>query len=283
MGSIIRGKDVANFFLEDINMSILKNGDARPKLAIIRIGNHPSEISYEKSVKNKLVPLGIECETLVHAETINQREFDRNFDLINEDPEVHSILLLKPIPKHLSLVHVIETIDPKKDVDCIGMINMVKVYQEGPKGFIPCTAEAALQIVNYQKIDLKGKSIVMVGFGMVIGRPLTLLLLEAGSTVTVCNEFTTDLQKESSRADVLIVAAGVIDLIKKEHVKQDAIVIDVGINVDKKGRLVGDVNFDEVLTKAGSITPVPGGVGTVTTYVLASHVFKAFELQQKKS
>ncbi|MGX7023472.1 bifunctional 5,10-methylenetetrahydrofolate dehydrogenase/5,10-methenyltetrahydrofolate cyclohydrolase [Vagococcus hydrophili] len=278
MGNIIKGQDVAQTLLIS-NCQRVSDG-VKPRLAVIRVGNHPSEISYERSVIKKLVPLGIDCVSYVYDQNIEQEAFDTAFDQINHDSSVHSILLLKPLPKHLSLDHVIQTIDSLKDVDCIGMVNMAKIYQEGPKGFLPCTAEAVLKIVSYAGIELKGKSIVMVGFGMVIGRPLTLLLLEAGSTVTVCNEYTKDLKAESSRADVLIVATGVIHLINEEHVKKDAVVIDVGINVNDKGRLVGDVNFEDVLEKAASVTPVPGGVGTVTTYVLATHVFEAYEQQK---
>lgn len=280
MANVIKGKEVVDSFLFKSIKSDVKTNDSKPKLSIIRIGEDESEKSYERSVMNKLVPLGIECTSTVMSGQIKQKEFDQMFDQINQDKGIHGILLLKPVPKHLSLAHVIETIDPKKDVDCIGAVNMARIYQEGAKGFIPCTAEAVMQIINFEGIDLKGKAIVMVGFGMVIGRPLTLLLVEAGSTVTVCNEFTKDLKKESSRADVLIVATGVKHLIAENHVKKDAVVIDVGINVDENGRIVGDVDFDAVAEKAGSITPVPGGVGTVTTYVLADHVFKAFELQQ---
>ncbi|HCM88311.1 MAG TPA: bifunctional 5,10-methylenetetrahydrofolate dehydrogenase/5,10-methenyltetrahydrofolate cyclohydrolase [Vagococcus sp.] len=279
VGNIIKGQDVAQSLI--LNNYKKVSTEIKPRLAVIRVGNHPSEISYERSVVNKLVPMGIECISYVYDQNIIQKDFDQAFDRINLDESVHSILLLKPLPKHLSLEHVIQTIDPLKDVDCIGMINMEKIYQEGPKGFLPCTAEAVLNIVSYEGIELKGKSIVMIGFGMVIGRPLTLLLLEAGSTVTVCNEYTKDLKAESSRADVLIVATGVIHLINEEHVKKDAVVIDVGINVNDKGRLVGDVDFENVLEKAASVTPVPGGVGTVTTYVLATHVFQAYEQQNK--
>ena len=280
MANVIKGEEVVKNFLVINKKNDYKAYNRVPKLSIIRVGESESEKAYERSVMNKLVPLGIECVSTVLEESVNQDVFDQTFNEINQDEEIHGILLLKPVPKHISLAHVIETINPKKDVDCIGATNMARIYQEGKKGFIPCTAEAVMQIINFEEIDLKGKSVVMVGFGMVIGRPLTLLLVEAGSTVTVCNEFTKDLKQESSRADVLIVATGVKHLIEENHVKQDAVVIDVGINVDEDGRIVGDVDFDAVSKKAGSITPVPGGVGTVTTYVLADHVFKAFELQQ---
>lgn len=281
MGHVIKGKDVAEKFLIDVTSKLPDKDEVRPTLAIVRIGNHPSEIAYEKSVIKRLNPLGIECVSYVFEKEIEEAEFNRSFDEINQNPQIHSILLLKPVPKHISLDHVIQTIDPLKDVDAIGLVNMAKIYQEGQKGFIPCTAEAVTKILEYQKIELKGTAVTMVGFGMVIGRPLTLLLLESGSTVTVCNEFTKDLKTETSRADVLIVATGVIHLIEEDFVKEGATVIDVGINVDKKGRLVGDVNFEDVKDKASSITPVPGGVGTVTTYVLASHVLESFRLQMK--
>lgn len=281
MANVIKGKDVARNFLLERQKRELKTNLSVPKLVIIRVGENGSEMSYERSVMSKLVPLGIECQSVVLPESVSQKEFNQTFNQVNHDSSVHGILLLKPVPKTLSLVHVIETIDPLKDVDCIGTVNMSKIYQEGPKGFIPCTARAVMKIIEFEKVDLKGKTIVMVGFGMVIGRPLTILLVEAGGTVTVCNEYTKDLSKECLRADVLIVATGVRHLIDNHHVKEDAVVIDVGINVDEEGRVVGDVDFDSVLEKAGSITPVPGGVGTVTTYVLAEHVFEAFDLQNK--
>ncbi|MEG2707807.1 MAG: bifunctional 5,10-methylenetetrahydrofolate dehydrogenase/5,10-methenyltetrahydrofolate cyclohydrolase [Vagococcus sp.] len=281
MANVIKGKEVAKFFLSNRPKKNLEANLSKPKLAIIRVGEDESEKSYERSVLTKLVPLGIDCESKVMDVNVSQDVFNQTFDEINRDPSIHGILLLKPVPKTLSLDHVIQTIDPLKDVDCIGAVNMARIYQEGPKGFIPCTAKAVMKIIEFEQIDLKGKSVVMVGFGMVIGRPLTLLLVEAGSTVTVCNEFTKDLKKESSRADVLIVATGVKHLISASHVKKDAAVIDVGINVADDGRIVGDVDFDEVVNKAGSITPVPGGVGTVTTYVLAEHVMEAYELQNK--
>lgn len=279
MGFIIRGKDVANHFMIDINQALKEINNDVPTLAMIRVGNHPSEVAYERSVIKKLQPLGIECQSIAVDEGISQTSFDELFYHVNSNPEVNAILVLKPLPKQLKLDTIIANIDPNKDVDCIGVHNMAKMYQEGPKGFIPCTAEAVMKILSYQQVELVGKEIVMIGFGMVIGRPLTLLLLESGSTVTVCNEFTKDLKQESQRADVLIVATGVAHLIKEEHVKSNAVVIDVGINVDKEGRLVGDVEIDRVLPKASAVTPVPGGVGTVTTYVLAQHVVEAYRLQ----
>ena len=280
MANVIKGKDVARNFILKRQKSKLKSKKNSPKLVIVRVGENGSEISYEKSVMSKLVTLGIECQSVVMPKTVSQETFDDTFNQVNQDESVHGILILKPVPKSLSLNHVVETINPLKDVDCIGSVNMSKIYQEGPKGFIPCTARAVMKIIEFEEVDLKGKSIVMVGFGMVIGRPLTILLVEAGGTVTVCNEYTKDLSKECLRADVLIVATGVKHLIDNQHVKEEAVVIDVGINVDEDGRVVGDVDFDSVLEKAGSITPVPGGVGTVTTYVLAEHVFKAYELQK---
>lgn len=280
MANVIKGKEFIKKLLLNNRNTAYKTNVNKPSLSIVRVGEGESEKAYEKSVMSQLVPLGIECHVTVMEESVSQNEFDEGFDQINQDDSIHAILLLKPIPKGLSLLHVIETIDPKKDVDCIGTANMARLYQEGIKGFIPCTAEAVMEIIHFEQINLKGSVVVMVGFGMVIGRPLTLLLAEAGSTVTVCNEFTKDLKKETSRADILIVATGVKHLIKEPHVKKEAVVIDVGINVDENGRIVGDVDFDAVSEKAGSITPVPGGVGTVTTYVLADHVFRAFNLKE---
>lgn len=277
LAKIIKGSAVVQTMKKNLKTALSKLGDRKPTLAVIRIGQRPSEVSYEKSVFKKLIPLGIHCLSKALHEDISQKAFDQLFDQINVDPHINGILLLQPIPEHLSLKHVIDTIDPFKDIDCIGAINMYKVYQNGEsKGFLPCTAEAVMNIIDFMGIDLVGQEVVIVGFGMVVGRPLTILLIEAGSTVTVCHEYTKDLVEECQRGELLIAAAGVAHLINAKHVKMHSNIIDVGINTDKNGHLCGDVDFEAVLPKVNQITPVPNGVGTVTTYVLAAHVFRSF-------
>lgn len=278
MVQIIKGMDVIQPIKQEIIESIDKG--IQPCLGIIRIGNRSSEISYEKSVIKQLQPLGIIVESIVLPKDVTQETFDETFDKVNQNSQINGILLLKPLPQHLSIDHVEKTINPLKDVDCIGNVNMSKLYKDGKKGFIPCTAQAVLEILTHIDFELVGKKVALVGFGMVIGRPAAHLLVERGATVTICHKDTKDLVKECIDADLIIVATGVIGLISSQHVKPGAIIIDVGINVDENGKLCGDVSFDSVQSVAGYITPVPGGVGTVTTYTLAKHTLEAC-LKQK--
>ncbi|WP_164993337.1 bifunctional 5,10-methylenetetrahydrofolate dehydrogenase/5,10-methenyltetrahydrofolate cyclohydrolase [Macrococcus sp. DPC7161] len=278
MVQIIKGMDVIQPIKQVIIQSI-ENG-IKPCLGIIRIGNRSSEISYEKSVIKQLQPLGIVVESIVLPEDVTQEMFDQTFDDVNQNSSINGILLLKPLPQHLSIDYVEKNIDPLKDVDCIGNVNMSKLYKDGKKGFLPCTAEAVLEILEHINFDLVGKKVALVGFGMVIGRPAAHLLVERGATVTICHKDTKDLVKECIDADLIIVATGVIGLISSQHVKPGAVIVDVGINVDENGKLCGDVCYDAVQSVAGYITPVPGGVGTVTTYTLAKHTLNACIMQK---
>ncbi|GEQ49650.1 bifunctional 5,10-methylenetetrahydrofolate dehydrogenase/5,10-methenyltetrahydrofolate cyclohydrolase [Tetragenococcus koreensis] len=273
---IVKGTDITLSIKKDIQDRIVRFKNTRPKLVTIRIGESPSEVSYETSILKKLTPLGIECNPIVLDQKITQQKFDTIFDKVNNDSSVNGILLLKPVPKKISLEHVNKTINPIKDVDCIGLTNIAYIYQK-EKGFLPCTVEAVQKIIRYLDINQKGIEIVIVGFSQVIGLPLTLLMIDNGSTVTVCHEYTKDLKKECKRADLLISATGVVNLIGKEYVKEGAIVIDVGVNNDTNQHITGDVNSKEVLPLVKYLTPVPGGVGAVTTYVLAEHVVTAFQ------
>lgn len=273
----IKGIDVVSSLKQTLTHKQFTN--QQPTLAILMVGQHASEVSYATSIQRKFGPLNLNCDITTLDESISQETFDAQFDALNHTSGIDGILVLQPVPKHLSLDHAIHTIDPKKDVDCIGVANMVKIYQDGPKGFLPCTAEAVLKIIEYKDVALKGQHVVLVGFGLVIGRPLSLLLVEKGATVTICHKYTQDLAKECQRGDILVVATGVPHLIGPNHVKPGAFVIDVGINVDASGMVCGDVHYKEVEDKVSYITPVPGGVGAVTTYVLAEHVVRAFENQ----
>ena len=280
MAEVIKGSAVVAPIKERLQNHLSKDGK-KPVLTVIRVGDNPSEISYQKSVFKRLDPLGIDCRAVELSADLTQEEFDQAFDKVNQDSDVNGILLLKPVPQHISLDHVVETIDPLKDVDCIGAYNMFRIYNDGEKGFLPCTAEAVMRIIEHQGIELKGKKVALVGFGMVIGRPLTLLMVEAGATVTICHEFTKDTPAETRDADVLVTATGVVRLITPDHVNENTTVIDVGINVDENGKLCGDVDYENVEPVVKAITPVPGGVGGVTTFVLGDHVVRSFDETNK--
>lgn len=277
---IIRGKDVTQVLKEKIEEK-LKTYDAMPNLTIIRVGENPSQISYEISCKKIVGGLGIEVSSIVLPRNITQAEFDKTFEKVNDDENVHGILLLKPLPVHLSDEYVSSIIKPEKDIDCFGERNMLKIYKGDFSMFIPCTAQACLEILDYMEVPLKGSRIVVVGYSFQVGRPLALALIARGATVKVCRSTTRDLKQETEDAEIVITAIGVPQYIEADQLHEESIVIDVGINVLDDGTVVGDVVFEDAVKKVEAITPVPGGVGTVTNVVLAQHVIKAFDLQNK--
>ena len=185
------------------------------------------------------------------------------------------ILLLRPLPKHIDEKEVERRINPKKDIDGISPYNMAKVYAGEKDGFAPCTAEAVLEMLDFAGIDLTGKRVTVIGRSLVIGKPVAQLLMGKNATVTVCHTRTKEIESRCAEAEVLVAAAGSPKMVTPSYVKEGAIVIDVGINVDSNGNLCGDVDFDSVASHTSIITPVPGGVGSVTTSVLAKHVLRA--------
>ncbi|MCR5397565.1 MAG: bifunctional 5,10-methylenetetrahydrofolate dehydrogenase/5,10-methenyltetrahydrofolate cyclohydrolase, partial [Lachnospiraceae bacterium] len=189
------------------------------------------------------------------------------------------ILLLKPLPKQIDEKEVERCIDQRKDLDGISPMNMAKVYAGEKDGFAPCTAEAVVEVLDYAGIDLTGKRVTVIGRSLVIGKPVAQLLIRKNATVTTCHTKTLDMPARCKEAEVLVAAAGVAKMVTADYVSEDAVVIDVGINVDSDGNLCGDVDFDAVAEKTSLITPVPGGVGSVTTSVLAKHLLRAAQMR----
>lgn len=246
-----------------------------PRLAIIRVGESPDDISYEKGALKKMSAFGLSMERFIFPETIGDREFKEEFKKINADPANDGILVLRPLPPQIIQEDIDRMIDPLKDLDGISPVNIAKVFSGDSTGFAPCTAEAAMNMLKYNDIPLSGKRAVVVGRSMVVGRPLAMLLLQENATVTVCHTQTVDLPEICRRAEILVTAAGSAKLITRDYVKEGAVVIDVGINVDENGKLCGDVDFESIEGSASMATPVPGGVGAVTTAVLAKHLVLA--------
>lgn len=277
---LIKGKEVVAALNKRLTAEVEQltaAGKRPPKLAILRVGEQPDQISYERGAGKRMDKIGIFHQEYVYPEDIDRERFYQEFDRINADPEMDGILLLRPLPAHLKEKELERRIDPAKDVDGISPMNQAKVMAGEADGFAPCTPEAVLELLDYAGIELSGKRVTVVGRSMVVGKPLALLLLNRHATVTVCHTRTKDLAAECQRAEILIAAAGKAKLLTAEHVGEQAVVVDVGINVAEDGTLCGDVDFASVETagKAAAITPVPGGVGTVTTSVLAKHVLEA--------
>lgn len=272
---ILKGLPVANAINERIREELKEWKGDLPRLAIIRVGERPDDLAYERGAVKKMEKTGLTCTVFAFPADIENEEFQKRFDEINENPQISGILLLRPLPKHLDEQAVVNRIMPQKDLDGMSPINMAKVYAGEESGFAPCTAEAVVEMLDYAGIELSGKRAAVIGRSLVIGRPVAMLLMKRNATVTVCHTRTADMQGVCREAQILVAAAGAAQMVTADYVREGAVVIDVGINVDAEGKLCGDVNLDNVEEKASVGTPVPGGVGSVTTSVLAKHLLKA--------
>lgn len=282
MSEILKGMPVVKA-MKEIQLEqchSLKQNGIEPKLAIVRIGNRPDDLSYERGVIKRFSGVEIDVEVFAFDENISNDDFIEQFAKINADPAIHGILLFRPLPRHIDENAVMAAMDPAKDMDGMLLDNIGKVFSNDSTGYAPCTPEAVMELLDYYNIDLTGKKVTVVGRSMVVGKPLSMMLLHKNATVTICHTRTKDLKAECRNADIVIAAAGVAKMLNGDYISDGTIVIDVGINVDNDGNLCGDVDFDSCLDKAGMITPVPGGIGTVTTSVLAKHLLKAAQAQK---
>ena len=272
---ILKGLPVANAINEKLIEQIKDIEGPLPHLAIIRVGERPDDCSYERGAVKKMDKVGVRCTTYTFDADIDNDTFQKEFDKINENPDIDGILMLRPLPKQLDEKLIERKIDPRKDLDGISPMNLAKVYAGDESGYAPCTAEAVIEMLDYAGVDIRGKRVTVVGRSLVIGKPVSMLLMKRNATVTVCHTKTVDMAGTCKNAEILVAAAGVARMIKKDYVADNAVVIDVGINVDEEGNLCGDVDFDAISDVAAVATPVPGGVGSVTTSVLAKHLVKA--------
>ena len=268
------GKEVADKIVEDLKVKVeeLKGKGISPKLAILRVGAREDDLAYERGVLKRFESAGVEVEVTAVDAGISQEELDKTFDGINNDPKIHGILVFRPLPKGLSDEHMRRTIDPGKDSDFMDIRNMENVLAGVPDAAAPCTAEAVMALIRHYQIETKGKKVTAVGRSLVIGKPAALLLTTANATVTVCHTKTVNIEEECKNADIIVACCGVAKMITEKFVKPGQIIIDVGMNVDEQGRLCGDVDYEKVSEIADAVTPVPGGVGSITTAILLKHV-----------
>lgn len=274
----LRGKKVSDGIKEYVSKE-LETLSFVPKLAIVRVGENPDDMSYERSATKKLKSFGLDVASYVFPQDISDEAFKKAFKDINEDDEVTGILLLRPLPRTINEKDIENMIDPKKDLDGISPINIAKVFAGDTTGFSPCTAEAVIEVLKAYDIELTGKRVTVVGRSMVVGKPVSMLLLKENATVTMTHTRTVDLKKTCSDAEIVVAAAGRAKILNSDYCGQDAVMIDVGINVDDNGKLCGDVDYSTLDGKASAATPVPGGVGTITTAVLAKHLIQAAKMR----
>lgn len=274
----LRGKKVSDGIKEYV-LKELETLSFVPKLAIVRVGENPDDMSYERGATKKLKSFGLDVASYVFPQDISDEAFKKAFRDINEDDEVTGILLLRPLPRTINEKDIENMIDPQKDLDGISPINIAKVFAGDTTGFSPCTAEAVIEVLKAYDIELTGKRVTVVGRSMVVGKPVSMLLLKENATVTMTHTRTVDLKKTCSNAEIVIAAAGRAKMLNSDYCGQNAVMIDVGINVDENGKLCGDVDYATLDGKASAATPVPGGVGTVTTAVLAKHLIQAAKMR----
>jgi methylenetetrahydrofolate dehydrogenase (NADP+)/methenyltetrahydrofolate cyclohydrolase len=278
---LLKGKPVADQLKKEIIAVVdqhKKEGKNPPKMAILRVGERSDDIAYEARVLKNCKEVGIEAETIAVDHNINTVKLLGILHELNNNPEIHGILIFRPFPGQLDGEEISNAIDPLKDIDCMNPINIQKVFQGDKRGIAPCTPEAVVEILKYYGYDLQGKKIVIVNRSMVLGKPLAMLLLSENATVTICHSKTKNLEEITTGADIVVLGIGKGKFFGPEYFSKDSLVIDVGINfVDEK--MCGDVDFERVAQGVSAITPVPGGVGTVTSTILLKHVIQAMEMQ----
>ncbi len=280
MAEILDGRMVAKKIRQGLKLEVedLKANGINPKLAVIMVGEDPSSKIYVKNKSIACNEVGIEYEEFLLSETTTMEELLDLIDKLNKDATIHGILLQSPIPKGLDINEAFRAIDPKKDVDGFNPFNVGKLCL-GQDTFVSCTPFGIIKLLGEYNIEIEGKNAVVVGRSNIVGKPMMQCLLNKNATVTVCHSKTKDLKEVTKEADILVVAIGRANFITKDMVKENAVVIDVGINRGENGKLCGDVDFEEVSKVASYITPVPGGVGPMTIAMLMNNIVKAARAQ----
>lgn len=278
MAEILKGAAVTAALNEKMTAQVaqLKEQGVEPMLAILRVGERADDLSYEKGAMKRCEKVGVAVKNVVLPENVEETVFFQTLEGLNQDESVHGILMFRPLPKHIDGEKARQMLNPGKDVDGCTDGSLAGVFTNTKVGFAPCTAQAAMEILDYYGIDCAGKRAAVIGRSLVVGRPAAMMLMHKNATVTICHTKTVDMPTVTREADILIVCAGQMERIGAEYLREDQIVIDVGIGWnEEKGKLCGDVRFEEAEPVVGALTPVPGGVGTVTTSVLVSHVVEA--------
>ncbi|MGM0900020.1 MAG: bifunctional methylenetetrahydrofolate dehydrogenase/methenyltetrahydrofolate cyclohydrolase FolD [Bacillota bacterium] len=273
---IIDGKEIAKRKKQEISVEVeeLKKSGVTPGLAVILVGNNQASQTYVRSKQKTCKELGMHSVLIEYNESVSEEELLSKIGQLNVDDSIHGILVQLPLPGHISEMKVIETISPEKDVDGFHPVNIGRMMI-GQEAFLSCTPYGILVLLKETGVELEGKHVVVVGRSNIVGKPVGQLLLNENATVTYCHSRTKELEKLTQSADIIIAAVGKAGFITKKHVKQGAVVIDVGINRNSEGKLCGDVAFDEVQEQAGYITPVPGGVGPMTITMLMYNTLKS--------
>jgi len=278
MAILIKGKDLSAKIVEEIRQKTLTLSK-NPALAVIIVGSNPASKVYVAKKKQTAEQAGFNSQVIELEESVSQEELEKQIEILNQDDDINGILVQLPLPKHINTYDIIEKILPEKDVDGFHPINVGRLAIGLKPYAVSCTPYGIIKLLEENNIEIEGKHAVIIGRSNIVGKPLSYLLLNSNATVTVCHSKTKNLSEISSQADILIAAVGIPKFVKADFVKEGAVVIDVGINRNEEGKLVGDVDFEDVVPKAGYITPVPGGVGPMTIAMLLSNTLELFKLK----
>ncbi len=279
MEHILYGRPVAAALTDELTSraEVLRAVGITPALAIVRVGENGSDLSYEKGAMKRCGSIGISVRNVVLSADCTEAELIAEIEKINSDPSIHGCLLFRPLPAHIDEYRVCQTLAREKDMDCITNASLTKIFTDRGIGYAPCTAESALEILKYYGVDIAGKNATVIGRSLVSGKIVAMMLLSGNATVTMCHTWTQELVAMCKNADILVVAAGCAGLVTPEFTNPEQVIIDIGINVSADGKLCGDADYVAVEPLVNAITPVPGGVGAVTTAVLCKHVIEAAE------
>ena len=290
MAKLLLGKEVTDALNASLQTrtAALREKGVVPTLGIIRVGANPSDLSYEKGALKRAELVGVEVVKFELPADATKEQVLQTIDRVNADDSIHGVLMFRPLPKHLKADQneICNRLDPRKDMDCMTHMSNAGVFEgRSDLGFAPCTPQACMEILDYYGIDCKGKNAVVIGRSLVVGKPAAMMLMGKNATVTVCHTKTVNTAEICRNADILVSAAGVLGSLTADYVRPGQVVIDVSINWDANkpnakgglGAIAGDAKFDEVEPIVEAITPVPGGVGSVTTSVLMKHVVEAAE------
>lgn len=278
MSELMLGLPVAKAINERLLPQIaeLKAKGTCPKLAILRVGVRPDDLSYERGALKRCDTLGIEAEVIQVPDVATTESLIAAVQDLNARDDVHGVLMFRPLPRSIDQEAVCEALDPAKDVDCLTSGSLYGVFANKPRGFAPCTAEAVVELLDFYGVNLDGADVCVVGRSLVIGKPVSVMLQARNATVTMCHTHTADLAAHCRAARIVVAAAGHAKTVGADCVREGQVIVDVGINWDEAAqKLVGDVDFDAVEPVVAAVTPVPRGVGSVTTAVLAKHVVEA--------
>lgn len=282
---VLFGSEVANrltySLIQDVNQ--LNSFGVTPNLVTIRVGERPEDISYEKNIQKKCLKIGVNLKKIILPQNCTQYKLLEEIKKVNEDKGIDGCMIFRPLPSYIDDTIVRNFLSPQKDVDGITDTSLGGVFTGSHKGYSPCTPDACINILKYYGIDVDGKGVVIIGRSLVLGRPLAMMLMKMGATITICHSHTKNLKKYCASADIIVAATGHSNLVTEDMVSSNQILVDVGINQTKEGSLCGDVDFKHVAPLVEAITPVPGGVGSVTTTILAEHVIDACKRRVKRN